>query len=235
MFGAGVAAVKIVVGNDHVGRERQTPVGHRLETARSFFRWPSPAAGVGPEVGVVKVGGGNEKRADDAIAFQFVGGQDNGWDADRMRDDDHRLRGAAREFRHAVAPGFDFWIFPVLLDDAPSGPEISFPAALPVIGAGVLPAGNNENVDFRCLHGCICLTDGADGGKSGRETGYGPMSDASAFPGRRLPPPRSPFQLAFGFADFLVLVSCSPLGAAKLVLENQALGEARVANIDRYR
>ena len=39
------------------------------------------------------------------------------------------------EFRHAVAPGFDFGIVPVFLDHAAGGSEISFPAALPVVGA----------------------------------------------------------------------------------------------------
>jgi hypothetical protein len=42
-------------------------------------------------------------------------------------------------------------------------------------------------------------------------------------------------QPAFGFADFLVFVSCPPFSAAKLVLEDQALGKARVADVDRYR
>ena len=107
MFGARVAAIEIVVGDDDVRGKRQAPLRHRLESARALVGWPALAAGVGPELGVVEVGGGDEKRSDDAVPLQFVGRKDDGGHADRMRDDDDRLRCAAREFRHAIAPGFD--------------------------------------------------------------------------------------------------------------------------------
>ena len=49
----------------------------------------------------------------------------------------------------------------IVLDDAACGFKVSFPPGLPVIGAGVLPAGNDEDVDFGCFHGRFCLTDAA--------------------------------------------------------------------------
>src|SRR5262245_7305896 len=75
MLGAGIAAIKIVVGDDDVSGEGQAPLRHALETLRAFFRRPALAARVGPEVGVVEIGGGNEECSNDAVAFELIGGK----------------------------------------------------------------------------------------------------------------------------------------------------------------
>src|SRR5690606_31541183 len=144
--------------------KRQTVDRHRLEPAWTLLGRPPLAAGVRPELRIIEVRGRYEKGADDAAALQLVGRVNEGRNAERMRNGDDGLRRAARELRHAVAPNLDVRVFPVFLDDAARCPEVPLPAGLPMVGARVLPAGHQKNIDFGSFHRDV-LSGGARPGK----------------------------------------------------------------------
>ena len=86
LFGARVAAIEVVVADDEVRGKRQPPRRHGGKSTVAVRRRPTLPAGVGPEARDFDVRGRDEKRADDAFAFHFVGGEHHQRNGQRMGD-----------------------------------------------------------------------------------------------------------------------------------------------------
>ena len=148
-----IGAIKIVVADDEMRREWQPRRWHGFEPAVAVVWRPALAAGVGPKVRVIDIGRRHEERANHASALEFLARKHDSRNTQLVRHNDDRLRRAAGELGDAVAPDFHVRIVPIVLDDAPRCFEATLPAALPVVGAAVLPARHNQDINVRGFHG----------------------------------------------------------------------------------
>ena len=73
-----------------------------------------------------------------------------------MGDKNDGARRGIHLLGNARDPIVEYRLRPLRLFDAPRRAELCFPAALPVVGAGIRVAGYDENIDVRDFH------DGAD-------------------------------------------------------------------------
>ena len=97
-------------------------------------------------------GRGDQEGAGDLMRFQMLGRMRDGAAAGRMGDDDDRLSRGAHGGDDAVCPAVAGRLVPVLLLDAAGGGQLGFPAALPMVGAGARPAGDDQDVGVGGFH-----------------------------------------------------------------------------------
>ena len=140
--GALDGAIGVVGGGDQHGREFER-----------IARKAAERRGLGRHVGVlVDIGRRDEEGSLDLGIGKRLTGRDDGVDAERMADENHRAGGHHDFALEGFEPARKGRRVPFVLLDETGVADLFDPAVLPVAGAGMAQAGNDEDVGVGGFH-----------------------------------------------------------------------------------